>query len=97
MSTWQPFNRGSVALFAPPRSGVYAIARGATVIYVGQSLNLRSRLADHLSERDNPLLASLVGQGSCTFACADVNPALLDLVERRWIAQLRPTCNRRAA
>jgi len=97
MSSWQPFNRGGVALLVPPRPGVYAIARGSKVIYVGQSLNLQDRLGDHLSERDNPLLALMVGAGGSTFVYAEVNPALLDLVERAWIAQYQPVCNRKAA
>jgi hypothetical protein len=34
---------------------------------------------------------------SSTFVYAEVHPALLDLAERNWFNQLRPTCGQRAA
>jgi excinuclease UvrABC nuclease subunit len=96
MSTWNPLTRLNVTLLAPPKAGVYALANDGVVIYVGQSLNLRERLTDHLSERET-VLASLVGSGGAAFVHTEVHPALLDLAERNWVNQLRPTWNQRAA
>ena len=99
MSTWYPFDRVSLAWYAPERPGVYAIARGRVVLYVGRADNLRDRLRRHVPERENGLLlVSLAGPGTAPqFTFAEVPPELLADAERDWIRRFEPTCNRRAA
>lgn len=91
------FTRPGVDLHAPPRSGVYAIFQGARALYVGQAVNLRDRLRDHLNERDNLLLGLMLRSGGARFTVVEVPVSMLDLTERRWIAEFLPICNRRAA
>jgi len=99
VTTWYALDRVSLAWYAPERPGVYAIARGRVVLYVGQAQNLRERLQAHLAERENGLLlVSLAGPGTAArFVFEEVPRQLLDDVERAWIRRLEPTCNRRAA
>lgn len=92
-----PFLPLGVDLHAPPRSGVYAIVQGATALYVGQAVNLRDRLREHLNERKNLLLQLALASGGATFTFDEVPEPMLDLIERQWIAALQPICNRRAA
>lgn len=97
MNTWRPFNRATVDLHAPHRSGVYAIKRGGRVIYVGQSLNVHDRLCDHLTGTSNPILARLLYAAQTSFLVREVAPIHLNVVERAWISELQPICNRRVA
>jgi len=59
-STSYRFDRASVAIHAPPESGVYAIFAGTTWIYVGESLDIRAQLMEHL-DGDNPCFTVFPG------------------------------------
>lgn len=72
----------------PVAAGVYFLLRGATIVYIGQSVDVFSRVRQHRSEQ-----AKLFD--SAAFLPCD--PALLDALESALIHLFRPHLNRRNA
>ena len=87
--TSYPLDRSSVAVHAPPRSGVYAIFTRTTWIYVGESLNICAQLMEHL-DGDNPCLTVFPGlmwsyELHLSETCA--------WRQEELVRELRPVCN----
>lgn len=67
------------------RPGVYFLYRNGAVVYVGQGVNVRKRIADH------------IGEGLKSFDAVSFFPCpkeSLDRLERRYIRALLPEYNR---
>jgi hypothetical protein len=83
---------GEIGLFAPihglgefNRSGVYFLYREGVVVYVGQAVNVRRRIADH------------IGEGVKDFDAVSFIPFAPDKLlaaEARYIRRLRPVYNK---
>lgn len=104
--TWQGV--GSIALahtIVPDRAGVYAYAElsrvhglavAQTWVYVGQGQSLSTRLFRHQPHLEmNRLLRDWLHRpGDRQLYYAEVDPSMLDMVERDLISLLRPRFNR---
>jgi len=69
------------------RSGVYVLWRGEDIVYVGKSVDMPSRIRQHLTSRNfvkDPFTA-------CTFL--DHDPHDMGVMEAIYIARLRPSYN----
>jgi len=67
---WMPFNSQQVAVFAPPRKGVYALLEKSEIVYYGMSeKNIKARLMSHLSGAESP--ATQRADHFCWKECAD--------------------------
>jgi hypothetical protein len=69
-------------------NGVYVMYRGSTCVYVGQSVDIRGRLLDHLGG-DNSCINRCLPSTVYVEAVAG-NPSWR---ETQLIRQLRPVCN----
>jgi excinuclease UvrABC nuclease subunit len=67
--TWHALTRANVEQ-VPEVGGVYVLGdgRGDPIFYVGQSGTLRTRLAQHLNETENPCISRHVRAGATSFA-----------------------------
>lgn len=100
MSRWQQFDvMGREARSIPSEAGVYVIYIGGRLVYVGQSVNVRSRIAGHRFRYG-------YGRNIHTpwMEVADTTPVTVKVKrsrrlgdwamwEIRLIARLRPECN----
>lgn len=66
----------------PNRCGVYFLLRGASVVYVGQSVKVFSRVLEHMATKDFD-----------GFAYVPCDPKALDALESLYIHSLRPELN----
>jgi len=72
----------------PDTAAIYFVLAGDTVLYVGQSVNVRQRWAAHHR------LAQLNRRGGCRIAWITVDDAgLLDELERACVAHFEPILN----
>lgn len=89
--TWYYFNRNSILTNAPATSGVYAIFRFGTWIYVGETGDIQARLLEHLNG-DNPCITQSNPDGfQFELVAANQRVARQDA----WIPALNPACNQR--
>lgn len=100
--TWYDFTQGNVDQ-VPEIGGVYMLADPPSghpvVFYVGQTATLRSRLTQHLSERENACIRRHLQLGTRLFCYKSV-PGGEDArlkEEARLIEQYRPECNSQGA
>ncbi len=86
----------------PARSGVYLVYRGTVnqgnnrvdlheIIYIGQSVNMRERIANHDHILDFEAMLSS-GETLC-YSCAAVDEKDLDIVENALIIAQKPRLN----
>lgn len=54
-SSWFPMSRDAIQTI-PEKGGVYELATVDTILYIGQSDNLRRRLLEHLASSDSCIL-----------------------------------------
>lgn len=71
-----------VCLKSPDVTGVYFLAKGGEVVYVGQSMNVFKRIASHVESMDV--------DGFCYIRCS---PKLMDTLESIYIHFLQPKNN----
>lgn len=95
-----PYAHSIVIRYAPSSPGVYKLARPTgrgkfRVFYVGQAINLRERLKDHLSNYEpNQCLKSQLAIGDTFFAFAVIfDKRIRSNVERTLYDYFQPTSN----
>lgn len=66
-----------------PVSGIYFLSRGGAIVYIGQSMNIYSRIAAH--EKDKEF------DSACYFHCARED---MDDIERTLIQSFQPEYNK---
>ncbi len=66
-----------------PISGIYFLIEGDEIVYVGQSIDVHSRLITHRQQKQ-----------FSHFSYIEVPPELLDIVERAYISRFKPRLNR---
>lgn len=66
----------------PIKSGVYFLIKHSSVIYVGQSINVFSRISNHMANKDFD-----------SYAFIQAHPSVLDALESLYIHVLRPPLN----
>jgi len=89
MTQGLPFDRTTISQHVPIASGVYGLYQSTLLIYVGESNDLRHRLAEHLTE-----------VGTCIEQCG-ASHFVYELVDARariarqctLIRELKPKCN----
>lgn len=85
------FNEAAIKVYAPPRSGVYALYTGQQWVYVGESADIQARLLQHLGCH-SPCISRM----SPTTFSSELVPAHQRVARRhRLILELRPLCNER--
>ena len=92
--TWHRFTEQSIKENAPDSAGVYQIDAGSTVVYVGQSQTIKSRLLEH-KKGDSDQSGCINGQGSDWFRyelIADEKKRLER--EQELVEALNPVCNK---
>ena len=73
------------------RSGIYFLWVGDEIVYIGQSVDMHSRVSAHLNQSTpNRMLRGLTITG-CTFI--DCKPEELDVLESIYISAYLPKCN----
>ena len=104
---WRAKSLTSTVGHVSASAGLYAIGHidstlglelGRTIMYIGQSKNLRRRFAEHshLAE-SNPCLASYLRRNRSRvriWYATDVPRLQINTLERQLIRQLDPVCNR---
>ena len=84
------FTTMSVQKNAPSSSGVYGLSNAREWIYVGESDDVRTRLLEHLQEKNTPL-AERNPTGFSFEACSHHDRIAR---QNRLIRELAPVCNR---
>lgn len=82
--------------------GIYKICMGDRVFYVGQSVNMRARIARHKRELRNGThrnahlqnVANKYGVDALSFCVVEESDRALTPLEMRYIRELRPECNK---
>lgn len=88
---WFEWSRASILKNAPTVSGVYAIFKPETWIYIGEGESIRGRLLDHLNG-DNPCITRSVPTG---FQYEIVGERQRVARQDQLIVQLNPACNQK--
>jgi len=73
-SSYEPLTKSKVDKVTES-GGVYRLARGGEtygVFYVGKTENLKSRLNDHLDDKDDDCIKTRVAKGNCYFKYAEL-------------------------
>jgi excinuclease UvrABC nuclease subunit len=83
-------------LYVPTQGGVYLIHDLRGILYVGKSVDLRRRFAEHYWLGGNPYLALAVANpiGDVTFSWSIAASPMRDELEAHLIAAYNPPCNR---
>ena len=83
-------------LCVPSRSGIYLISDLRGPLYVGKTVNLRSRFAQHLNYSHNPLLRIAIANpvGAIEFRWMLAGAANLGPLEAEVIDAFQPLCNK---
>jgi len=89
------YTRASVKMLSPPNPGIYRLLIKNRIFYVGQSLNIRHRLLEHLGSRErNRLIRRYLQKYKCFFRFAELGTAEdLLTAEREQIRKYNPPCN----
>lgn len=93
------YTRASVKMLSPPNPGIYRLLIWLPyknrIFYVGQSLNIRHRLLEHLGSRErNRLIRRYLQKYKCFFRFAELGSAEdLLTAEREQIRKYKPPCN----
>ena len=80
----------------PDKPGVYFFHDTRGPIYIGESNNLRNRFLDHLKEKKNPRLASLLKNpwGQLYFSWnKKKNKREAEHFEKKYLKMFEPICN----
>lgn len=82
--------------YVPAQGGVYLIHDLRGILYVGKSVDLRRRFAEHYWLGGNPYLALAVANpiGDVTFSWSIAASPMRDELEAHLIAAYNPPCNR---
>ena len=92
-------DRKNIRNDAPSTPGLYLLlfetSTGYEVFYVGQANNLKKRLSEHLSPREqNPCIKKHLVEYSCYFHCIEFRSRqFLSTFECELIRTYRPPCN----
>ena len=90
-----PFRQGR-ELYVPSQGGVYLIHDMRGILYVGKSVDLRRRFAEHYWLGGNPYLALALANpaGDVTFSWSIAASPMRDELEVHLISAYQPPCNR---
>ncbi len=103
MSEWSiryEYTDSSIRDNAPSSSGAYRLmyhlGENYHVFYVGQSDDVKKRLAEHLSESEiNICIKKYIKEYSCYFRFIELSTQMeKDAVEQEEITRYNPACNR---
>jgi len=86
------FNQASVTMNAPTHSGVYALFNDGHWIYIGESLNVRDRLLQHLRDSHSDCIKQAAPQ---YFAWELTTATYRVQRQDQLILEMHPTCNQR--
>lgn len=83
-------------VYVPSKGGVYFIHDLRGILYIGKTVDLRRRFAQHYWDRENPFLALAMEHpvGDVTFSWTLTPSPDRDTLEAHLIAAYQPPCNR---
>lgn len=84
-----PWDRSAILLEVPNASGVYALWRLGTWIYVGESYDLQRRLLQHFHGSE----PCIVREAPTSFGFELLSPVGRLSRQRALVLELRPICN----
>jgi len=89
------YTRAHVKMLSPNIQGIYRLQIKNRIFYVGQCLNIRRRLLEHLGSREgNHLIGRYLQKYKCFFRFAELGSAEdLLTAEREQIRKYKPPCN----
>jgi excinuclease UvrABC nuclease subunit len=84
------FTATSIQKNAPGCSGVYALSNAREWIFIGEAIDIRARLLEHLSETGTPLMA----RNPTGFTFEICSPADRHSRHAELVREFAPYCNR---